>query len=54
MLPAALILGGLCFAIGWIFKDYRWTKAANTGKVMVVDGIMYKVKKYIEPNEGGE
>jgi len=42
----------LAFLAGWVFKDYKWTKAAKTGKVMVVDGDMYKVTRYSETSGG--
>lgn len=51
MLPAIIVTAILAFALGWVFKDYKWTRAAKTGKIMVVDGDMYKVKTYAEKSE---
>jgi hypothetical protein len=36
----AILMG---IVIGWAWKDYKWTKAAKTKKVVCVDGIFYKV-----------
>jgi len=52
MLPAVLVTGIICFALGWVFKDLKWVKAAKTGKIMVVDGDMYKVKSFTETQGG--
>jgi len=52
MLPAVLVTGIICFALGWVYKDYRWTNAAKNGKIMVVDGDMYKVKRHSETSGG--
>lgn len=52
MLPAIAITAIIAFALGWVFKDYRWTSAAKNGKIMVVDGDMYKVKQHTETHGG--
>ncbi len=52
MILVGIILLGLAFFLGWFCKDYKWTKAARTGKIMVVDGDMYKVKRYTETHGG--
>jgi len=51
MLPAIAITAIIAFALGWVFKDYKWTKAAKTGKVMVVDGDLYDVTKHRDLKE---
>lgn len=48
MLPAIALTAIIAFLLGWTLKDYRWTKASKNGKVVVVDGNMYKVKPYVE------
>lgn len=48
MLPAIALTAIIAFLLGWTLKDYRWTKASKTGKIVVVDGNMYKVKPYAE------
>lgn len=52
MLPAILISSMFGFFAGWIFKDYRWANAAKKGKIMVVDGDMYKVSQYTDTRGG--
>jgi hypothetical protein len=52
VLLIAILLGGLCFAAGWVLKDYKWTSAAKKGKVMVVDGDLYDVKRHTETHGG--
>ncbi len=52
ILPGLIIAGIIGFVMGWVFKDYKWTKAAKTGKVMVVDGDLYDVKRHPETNGG--
>lgn len=52
MLIGAIAIAGIAFAAGWILKDFKWVKAAKTGKVMVVDGDLYKVKPYSETHGG--
>jgi len=52
MIPAIAITAILAFLLGWTFKDYKWTKAAKTGKVMVVDGDLYDVKRHTETHGG--
>lgn len=51
MLPAIALTAILAFLLGWTLKDYRWTKASKTGKIVVVNGDMYKVKPYVETVE---
>jgi hypothetical protein len=52
MLPAILLSSIVGFFMGWIFKDYRWANAAKKGKIMVVDGDMYKVTQYTDTHGG--
>jgi hypothetical protein len=52
MLPAIFITVIISFFIGWFSKDYKWINAANKGKVMVVNGDLYDVRRHTESHEG--
>jgi len=52
MLPAIILTAIVAFIGGWVLKDQKWVSAAKKGKIMVVDGNMYKVKQYTETHGG--